>query len=162
GSRAISPWLCCGRPTPWKRPSRSNSLSAPISSRTSSVGKSSTRMITPSHSLRKVFGSRAKMSCAMASISASEGAFAEVHIGPVLEHSLKEWELVFFLVAKGRRVRLTLRRQSETVGCYEVWGHLDAQSDSGNIGSLCRDSVSGRPWSRGADRVNACAGCPGG
>src|ERR1700751_4179933 len=53
-------------------------------------------MITPSHKLRKVFGSRAKMSCAMASISAREGAFAEVHIAPVLEHSWNGWELVFF------------------------------------------------------------------
>src|ERR1700746_2103507 len=109
-----------GRPTPWNSPSRSNSLSAPISSRTSSVGKSSTRMITPSHKLRKVFGSRAKMSCAMDSISAREGAFAEDHIAPVLEHSWNGWELVFFPVAKGLLVQLTLPQQSETVDRYSI------------------------------------------
>jgi hypothetical protein len=55
-------------------------VSAPISSRTSSVGKSSTRMITPSHRARKLPGRRSKISCAIVSISASEGAFADVHI----------------------------------------------------------------------------------
>src|SRR6185369_13298065 len=37
-------------------------------------------MITPSHSVRNPFGRRSNTSCAMASISASEGAFASVHI----------------------------------------------------------------------------------
>src|SRR4029450_13566347 len=47
---------------------------------TGSVGKSSTRVITPWHRVRNVLGRRSNTSCAMASISASEGAFASVHI----------------------------------------------------------------------------------
>ncbi|KAF0121151.1 MAG: hypothetical protein FD152_3931 [Xanthobacteraceae bacterium] len=45
-----------GMPVPWNRPSRSKSVSASISLMTSSVGKSSTRMTTPLHRLRKSSG----------------------------------------------------------------------------------------------------------
>ena len=47
------------------------------------VGKSATRMITPSHRVRKPLGRRSKISCAIASISASDGAFVVFHIAPV-------------------------------------------------------------------------------
>src|SRR5215207_7784279 len=52
----------------------SNSLSSFISSTTSCVGKSSMRMITPSHSERNASGNRRKVSAAIASMSSSESA----------------------------------------------------------------------------------------
>src|ERR1051326_9347209 len=61
-------------PTPWNRPSRSNSLSSAISSITSSAGKSSTRITRLPQSSRKRCGSRRNAAAASASISASEGA----------------------------------------------------------------------------------------
>src|ERR1700716_361750 len=155
GRRAISSLLRNGRPMPWNRPSRSNSLAAFSSSRTSSVGKSSTRMITPSHRSRKPFGRRSKISCAMASISASDGAFALVHIVPVY----RVFRVDAYRFVIGPRLQLTLARQSETLrprtgldGCH------DADRDSGNIGRFCRRLlIAARSRSPGANRAKGYA-----
>src|SRR6202453_493224 len=155
GNRATSSWLRNGRPTPWNRPSRSNSLVAPISSRTSSVGKSSIRMITPSHSPRKFSGRRSKTSCAMASISASDGALAEVHM--VFVYSILVRKPAPQLIRDtgfGLRVQLTLARQSETVGSTTgLGGRDDADQDGGSLAGLYRGIFAARSRSESANRA---------
>src|SRR6185295_8187477 len=75
GSRPVSETaVSCANPIPVKSPRRSNGLSVFISSSTSSVGKSSSRITSPSHNLRNRDGSRAYVVSASDSNSASEGA----------------------------------------------------------------------------------------
>src|SRR6478736_3499685 len=149
GRRATSPWLWCGRPTPWNRPSRSNSLCASISSSTSSVGKSSTRMITPSHRVRNVLGRRSNTSCAMASISASEGAFASVHIRTYLPCVMPVRILVL-------RVDLGAPIGDRAGDIRRGWTSDEADRDGCNLGCFCR-APAARYDGAGADGIAGAA-----
>src|SRR5256885_3130456 len=82
-----------GRPTPWNRPSRSNSLLMPMVSSTSSVGKSSTLITRPAHRSRKVSGNFPKASVAMTSKAMSDGALS----GRQASGSLSGLELIVSL-----------------------------------------------------------------
>ena len=77
-----------GRPTPWNRPSRSNSVRASIRSSTSSVGKSSMRITRSEQSARKLSGRRRNASIAITSNSASEGALSGRQSGAELSGAL--------------------------------------------------------------------------